>query len=441
LQINIEEILVKIGIRRETQYPSERRSPLTPEHAKKLVADGIEVCIEYAEQRVFTSDNYTDAGAKIFTNLNDCEIIFGVKEVPIKDLIPNKTYCFFSHTVKAQNYNMPMLKAILEKNITLIDYELVKNDKGNRLIFFGNFAGFAGMINSLWLLGRRLDKEAIKNPFTEVKQALHYDTLSDAQKVIKNVGKVISENGLPKEIVPLITGFSGYGNVSKGAQSVYDLLPSIEIKPNELDEFINKGEFSDKHVYKVEFKEVDMYQHPTKDFSLTHFFKNQSEYKSIFHKYIPNLTVIINGIYWEDKFPKHVTKNFMKELYQTSNKQKLKVIGDITCDIEGSVELTIKSTPSSNPAFVYEPLTGNIIDGVEGNGPVILAVDKLPAELPRESSQFFGTSLLPFVKEMIKVDFSQDFEKLIIPNEIKRAIIAHKGKLTPNFTYLTGHLT
>jgi len=433
---------VKIGIRKETQYPSERRTPLTPNHAKKLVDEGIEVCIEYAEQRIFTSENYIDAGAKIFTDLKDCDIILGVKEVPIKDLIPNKIFCFFSHTIKAQSYNMHMLKAILEKNITLIDYELVKNEKGNRLIYFGNYAGYAGMINSLWLLGKRLEEEGIQNPFSEIKQSLYYDNLSEAQKAVKKVGEIIAEKGLPKEISPLITGFSGYGNVSKGAQSVYDLLPCRTIKPEELNDFVKNCEFSDNHVYKVEFKESDMYQHPTiKEFKLNHFFNNQNEYKSIFYKYIPNLTVMINGIYWEDKFPKHVTKDFMKDLYKTGKKQKLRVIGDITCDIEGSVELTVKSMTSRNPSFVYEPLTGSVIDGVKGDGPVILAVDKLPAELPRESSQFFGDALLPFVKEITNVDFSKNFDNLKIRKELKNAIIAHNGQLTPDFSYLAEHLT
>jgi alpha-aminoadipic semialdehyde synthase len=428
---------MKIGIRKETQYPSERRAPLTPEHVKQLVSNNIEIVVEAAEQRVFTSEEYQKSGAQISAKLEECDIIFGVKEVPIADLIPNKPYVFFSHTIKGQSYNMPLLKAILDKNITLLDYELVKNNKGNRLIFFGNFAGFAGMINSLWLLGKRLDSENIQCWFSKIKQAKEYNTLSEAEEEIKIVSEEITKNGLPNEIVPLITGFSGYGNVSKGAQSIYNLLPTVEIKPNELDSFVKKGEFSNKVVYKVEFKEVDMYKHPSiTEFSFDHFVKHPNEYESIFSQYLKNLTVLVNGIYWEDKFPKHVTKKFMKELYLTEEKQKLKVIADITCDIEGSVELTVKNTSSNDPAFVYEPTTGEIKMGVEGNGPVILAVDKLPAELPRESSQFFGTSLLPFVKKLTQTDFSLDFENLNIPEEFKKAIIAHKGNLTPSFTYL-----
>ena len=432
---------MKIGIRKETQYPSERRAPLTPEQIKILNSENFKIVVEPAEQRIFSSEDYINAGAEINSDLSNCDIIFGVKEVPIKDLLPNKTYIFFSHTIKGQSYNMPLLKSILENKITLVDYELIKNEKGQRLIFFGNYAGYAGMINSLWLLGNRLEHEGIKNPLSKIQQALNYENLESAEQAIKSVGKEISENGLPKEITPMITGFAGYGNVSKGAQNVYDLLPTETLAPNELEEFISHGHFSNKVVYKVVFKEADMYKHiSNNEFNFDHFVKNPNEYESIFSKYIPNLSLLINGIYWENKFPKHVTKKYLKEFYSSDKKRKLKVIGDISCDIEGSIEITVKNTDSNNPSFVYEPLTDEVKNGIEGEGPVVLAVDKLPAELPRESSQFFGNSLLPFIKILAKADYSKNFDEIEIPSEIKNAIIAHKGKLTPNYTYLNKYL-
>jgi len=429
---------MKIGIRKETQYPSERRAALTPEHVKEIVGQSVEVLVEPAvDQRVFTAEEYKNAGAQISESLENCDIIFGVKEVPIEDLIPNKPFVFFSHTIKGQSYNMPLLRAILDKQITLIDYELVKGEDGLRIIFFGKFAGYAGVIDSLWLLGRRLEYDGIKTPFSKIAQATEYDMLSDAEEALKKVGDEIKENGLPNDLVPLITGFTGYGNVSKGAQQLYDLLPSVEIKPSDLDEFIKKGEFSNKVVYKVEFREADMYSHPTRnEFSFDHFLNNPEDYSSLMDKYLPHLTMLVNGIYWEEKFPKHVTKKLMKEYYEKSPDQKLKVIGDITCDIEGSVEMTVKATSSKNPAYIYEPITEKIIDGVEGNGPVILAVDKLPTELPRQASKTFGDALLPFVKSLASAEYDLDFDELNIPKEFKNAIIAHKGKLTPNFEYL-----
>lgn len=432
---------MKIGIRKETQYPSEKRAALTPLLVKEIVEQNIEVVVEPADQRVFTSEEYINAGAKISEDLTDCNIIFGVKEVPIKDLIENKPYVFFSHTLKGQSYNMPLLQAILDKNITLMDYELVKNEKGFRIIFFGKFAGYAGIIDSLWLLGKRFKHEGINSAFSKIMQATEYESLNEAKEAIKIIGKEITQNGLPNEVVPLITGFTGYGNVSKGAQDLYDLLPSVEIKPSELDDFVKKGEFSNKVVYKVEFKEKDMYVHKSgAEFNFDHFTKNPEEYESLMYKYLQNLTVLVNGIYWEERFPKHVTKELMKNYYKSGTKQKLKVIGDITCDIEGSVELTVKATKSANPTFVFEPLTGNVNDGIEGDGPVILAVDKLPAELPKEASRTFGAALLPFVKALSETDYSVDFEELDMPKEFKNAIIAHKGKLTPKFEYLKEYL-
>lgn len=433
---------MKIGIRKETQYPSEKRAALTPEHVSEIVGQGIEVIVQPAEnQRIFTSDEYTSAGAIMSEDLNDCSIIFGVKEVPIPDLIPNKPFVFFSHTIKGQNYNMPLLKSILDKKVTLFDYELVKNKDGFRIIFFGKFAGYAGIIDSLWLMGQRLKSEGIKSPFHNIKQATKYNLLSDAEEAIKLAGKAIKDEGLPDEIVPLITGFTGYGNVSKGAQELYDFLPSVEIRPDELIDFISKGEFSNKVVYKVEFKEEDMYSIPEQnEFNFDHFVKNPDQYQSLMNKYIPHLSMLINGIYWEERFPRHITKSFLKESYKTGQPQKLKVIGDITCDINGSVEMTVKATSSNDPSYVYEPLTDNIIDGIEGNGPVILAVDKLPAELPRQASKMFGDALLPFVEKLASADYSVDIENLNIPDEFKHAIIAHQGKLTPEFQYLQKYL-
>lgn len=429
---------MKIGIRKETQYPSEKRAALTPDHIKMIVEDGIDVLVEAAEgQRIFTAEEYKNVGAKVTGSLGECNIIFGVKEVPIADLIPNKPFVFFSHTIKGQNYNMPLLQAVLDKNITLMDYELVKNIDGFRIIFFGKFAGYAGVIDSLWLLGKRLESEGIYTPLSKMQQATKYDMLSDAERTLRNIGKDISEDGLPDEIVPLITGFTGYGNVSKGAQELYDLLPCVEVKARELENFYRGGNFSNKVVYKVEFKEEDMYQNPENgEFNLDHFLSNPHEYTSLMYKYLPYLSLLVNGIYWEERFPKHVTKRLMKEFYETGVNQRLKVIGDITCDIEGSVELTLKATSSDNPAFVYEPLTEETKDGIEGNGPVILAVDKLPAELPRQASKTFGDALMPFVNSLASADYSAEYNDLNVPKEFKDAVIAHKGKLTPKFKYL-----
>lgn len=431
-----------IGIRRENKDVTERRAPLTPEHVQKIVHDyGVEVIVEPSQNRIFKEEEYRRAGAKISADLGDCNIIFGVKEIPKSNFSPNQTYCFFSHTIKAQSYNMPMLKKIMEMGDTLLDYELVKDEKGVRKIFFGNFAGYAGMINSLWALGQRLLWEGIDTPLKNIQQAKNYPGLEEAKTAVRNVGKAIEKQGLPKSITPLICGFTGYGQVSRGAQQIYDLLPVVQISPEELSNFVENGDYSANTLYKVEFQEKHMFK-PTTDqpFELQDYFTHPEKYRGQFEQYVPCLTLIVNGIYWEPRCPRLVTKQYLRELLAAEEKPRLRVIGDISCDIDGSIETTVKATNSANPLYVYDPAAENITDGWQGPGIVMMTVDKLPTELPREASDFFGNALLPFIPGLSEVDFILPFQKLNLPAEFKKAVIVHRGQLTPDFEYLREHV-
>ncbi len=428
-----------IGIRKETKDITQRRVPLSPEQVSRLITGhGLRVLVEPMERRVFVDDDYRAVGAELTADLHEANVVLGVKEIQTQLMLDGMAYMFFSHTVKGQPYNMPMLRHILDRRITLIDYELVKDAEGRRLVFFGNFAGLAGMIDSLWALGRRLLSEGIDSPFAQVKYATEYELLHRAEAALKEVGEDIAKNGLPAEIVPFITGFTGYGNVSRGAQQLYDLLPTQRIEASELDAFMEKGEFSDRVCYKVEFREEDMFE-PVADgapFILKEYFDHPELYRSKFEQYLPHLSVIVNGIYWEARCPRLLSKDGARELWSGDAAPRLRVVGDITCDIDGSIQLNVKETSSVNPVYVYEPLSGNVIDGWEGNGPVILAVDKLPTELPREASAAFGASLAPLVPALAKADFTQPFDALDLPPSLKNAIIAHQGELVERFRYL-----
>lgn len=435
-----------IGIRREDKNLWEKRTPLVPLAVKDLKEKClIQTIVQPSKIRVFTEDEYENNGGIISEDLTKCSVIFAVKEIPLQFFEKGKTYVFFSHTIKGQHYNMPMLKKMMELGCNLIDYEKIADDKGKRLIFFGNFAGHAGMIDSLWALGNRLTYEGIPNSFAQLKQTLRYESLINAKEDIAKVAKQIREKGLDKRIVPFVCGFAGYGNVSHGAQEVFDILPFEEISPKDLLKIYDKLAIDKKSsnlLYKVVFKEEDIVKPKTagNSFDLQDYYNNPDRYISRFEEYVPYLSMLINCIYWDEKYPRLITKKFLNGLFSNKTKPSLRVIGDISCDIEGSIEATVKATDLNNPVFVYIPSSGEINFGVEGDGVVILAVDNLPCELPNEASTYFSSALMPFLPQIVDADFSSHFEDLELPSPIKKALILHEGRLTPQYKYMEGFL-
>lgn len=432
----------KIGIRHEDKYLMERRVAIIPKHVKRLRSEyGLEFLVQRSEKRVFTEAEYLEAGARIVDNLDEAGVIFGVKEMPLDFFENGKTYVFFSHVIKGQPYNMPMLRKMMEKKVNLIDYEKIEDDQGRRLIFFGRFAGLAGMINSLWSLGQRWSRLGIETPFRKIRQAHTYHSLEEAMDVIRLVGEEIKESGLPDEVCPVTVGFTGYGNVSGGAQEIFGLLPHKEIKPADLA-MLNPEPNESKHtLYKTVFHEKDMAtpKDPEATFDLQDYYNNPDNYRGIFEQYLPHLTLLMNCMYWDDRYPRIVTKDYLEVLFSNGT-PKLTVIGDITCDPDGSVECTHKGTLIEDPVFVYNPLTRKPTMGFDGEGLLVMAVDILPSELPRDASISFSNALYEFVPAIAQADYSKSFIELELPSPIKRALILHKGELTPSFRYLTNHL-
>jgi alpha-aminoadipic semialdehyde synthase len=425
-----------IGIRREDKNIWEVRVPLIPEHTKVLADKyGIKTVVQSFDRRAFSDDDYKNTGCEINENLESCKAIFGVKEVPVEKIIPNKIYIFFAHVIKGQPYNMNMLKDLMDKGCTLIDYECIKDKTEKRLVFFGKFAGYAGMIDALYGLGRRMKSLGFSNLLEHIKPAFKYHDLLAAKDAIEIIGDEIKNFGLPKEFAPYVFGFTGYGNVSNGAQEVFDMLPFEEVMPEDLK---NLSLNENKKLYKVIFREEHMVKpsHPENSFELFDYFKHPEKYVQRFNEFIPYLSVIINAVYWDDRYPRLLSIDYLRK----NPKQKLMLVSDISCDIEGSIQFTRKSTKPDNPAFVYNPNTDEITDGFDGEGIVDMAVDNLPAELPRDSSTEFSRSLMPFVDEIISVDLNKDFDEAGFPEEIKRAVIVYKGELTPNYEYLEKHL-
>jgi len=428
-----------IGIRREDKSIWERRVPVVPRdvHRMKQQYD-IEVLVQPSEIRAFSDEEFVLAGATVREDLSPCPVVFAIKEIPDHALEPGKAYVFFSHVIKGQPHNMPMLRRMLELGCTLIDYEKVTDEQGRRLIFFGRQAGWAGMVDTLWAFGQRLRWEGIPNPLQALRPMPGYGELGRAKAALEVVGEWISTEGLPADVTPLIIGVAGYGNVSSGVQQILDMLPVMEIDPADVVAVAQDADSSRRYVYKVVFKEEHLVEpiSPAAQFELQDYYDHPEKYRGVFARYLPYLSVLVNAIYWAPQYPRLVTKADLRELFAGQEAPRLRVIGDISCDIEGAIEATIRSTDPGSPIYVYHPDTGDTTDGYEGQGPVILAVDILPSELPRESSSDFSQVLREFIPVIAKTDFSADFDALDLPSPIKRAVIAHKGELTPDYRYI-----
>lgn len=426
-----------IGIRHEDKYEMEKRAPLTPKHVERLVKQKkLDIVVQTSGKRIFTDDEYSKAGAKISHDLKKCSVIFGVKEMPIDFFETGKTYVFFSHVIKGQKKNMPMLKRMMELKCNLIDYERVVDEQGKRIIFFGRYAGMAGMINSLWALGLRLKSLGYSSNLLRIRQAHTYHSLKEAREDISAIGQLIAENGIPSQLKPFVVGFAGYGNVSQGAQEICGLVPVKEISAEKLLKLKSRKKIPENIIYKVVFHEEDMYERiDGKPFDLHEYFTHPELFRSKFEQYVPHLSMLINCIYWDAKFPKLLTSDYMKKLF-SQGQPKLKVVGDISCDVNGSLECTMKSTEIEDPIFVYNPFTQSIQMGSEGEGLQVMAVDILPAELPRDSSTGFGDVLVNYVKPIADADFMENYEDLDLPRSIKKALVLHRGEFTPDYEYM-----
>jgi hypothetical protein len=394
--------------------------------------------VQTSDIRVFGHEEYLQAGVTVQEDLSRASTTFAVKEIPLEVFQRGKTYVFFAHVIKGQPFNMPMLKRMMELGCNLIDYEKVTDDKDRRLIFFGRHAGLAGMLDTLWAFGQRLDWEGTPTPFAQLEQAHRYRGLDDAIAALEGMKRQIELDGLPGAVCPLILGVAGYGNVSNGVQEILAHLPVSEIPPDEIATIAASSSASRHVFYKAVFKEEHLVEpvQPGEVFELQDYYQHPERYRSKFETYLPHLSILVNAIYWDRRYPRLVTRDYVRQAYGGAQSTRLKVIGDISCDVEGAVEVTVRSTEPDDPIYVYDPETGESRPGFKGRGPVIMAVDILPSELPLESSIDFSRVLKPYVPAIAKADFSVPFEQLNLPPEIKRAVLLHQGRLTPTYRYL-----
>lgn len=446
-----------IAILREAiNKKGEKRTAITPDYAKRIVQKGFRLIVQPAQnpdtgeiKRAFKDEEYMEAGAEINEDLSPADVIFGLKEIPVKRILPEKTYFLFSHTYKGQLKNRDMLKAFVNLRATVIDYELIRNENNHRLITaFTYNAGYAGMVDTLWALGQRLNAKGIKNPFENIPQAIEGEDLQSIKDLVIETGNKILNDGTPNEIPPVIVCFLGKGKTSSGAQQIFDLLPVQEIKPSQLEEVFYNG--SRKRIYKLiltinemyrlkagEGIDMESYLKLNRKQKRQHYLMNPEFYETDLDKVLPYVSILMNCILWEPKYPRALPKLLMKEIFKQS--RNLIAIGDITCDPNGSIEFSME-TWIDDPVYVYNPLSETVRMGFEGEGVTVMSVTNLPCEFSADASRQFSRDLSVLLDSIISADYRGSIEDSGLPAEVKRALIIWKGDFTDDFFYMKNYI-
>ena len=401
--------LTNIGIVRESRN-DENRTPLVPEHIKKYKESNpnINFIIQPSNSRCFSDEEYELCGAKINENLNECSIIFGVKEIDPNILINNRTYLFFSHTFKInkQQKNIEknkkdLLLSILNKKITLIDYENIRGKNGTRCLGFGRFAGIVGCYNTLNLLLKVLGKQSLASAYK----------INDYERLVLNLKNLY----FPKTKI-LVTGD---GRVAKG---VIELLNQTNIKAVSKKDFLEK-KFDQPIFCNLETKDY-VTNNSSTNFNLEHFINNPQDYSSSALQYLKETNILISAHYWDPSSPKIFENEDLKVL------QNLKIVGDITCDINGSVPTTIRSTTIEEPNYWIERYTLKEIDE-NNDGIAVMAVDNLPSELPRDSSTEFSEGI---INEVLPFLLKEDDGRIL------NGTITTDGSFLEKYNYLNDYI-
>ena len=430
-----------IGIRREDKNRWEKRAPLVPADVQELrEKHGIETIVQPSDIRIFPDEEYRSAGARISEDLGEAAVIFAVKEIPPALFEKGKTYVFFSHTIKGQPHNMDMLKRLMDLRCNLIDYECIRDNQNVRLIAFGAYAGMAGMIETLHAYGQKMKLQGHTTPLEKIQPAYRYASLSYARESIREIGSAIAENGFSKELHPLTVGFTGYGKVSTGAQKILDLLPVKELSPAQLREGLHPNGLDNRCLYQTVFKEEDMVVRRDGGFELEEYYSHPERYCSRFDDYLAKLAILVNCIYWTDRYPRVVTRESLKEMVSKEKNQRLQMIGDISCDIGGSVEITRKVTEPGNACYTYQAEGETFEPGVGRSGITVMAIDNLPGEFPKEASGSFSSILKELVPPIAACDYGMDLPPLPLREALKKALIVQNGSLTPPYQYMAHFL-
>lgn len=398
--------MITFGVLKERKNPPDKRVVLTPK-ASNTILDKYDakIIVEPSDLRVFKESQYQMNGLEISSELDSCDVLFGVKEVPIEALIPNKKYFFFSHTIKKQPYNRGLLQAILKNKIVLYDHETIVDKKSRRLVAFGRFAGLVGAYNGLRTYG-------LKHQLFELPKAEHLEDLNELMTVLKDLK-------LPAMKIVL----TGKGRVGNGA---VEILDAVGIKSVGVDEFLNK-EFDEAVYCQIDVADYNL-RNDGKEFLKKDFFDNPQEYSGNFYRFAKVSDLYIAGHFYGVGAPYLLTRSDVAR-----DDFNISVVADISCDIDGPVATTIRPSTIEDPIYGLDPITFEEVDYMDSNAVAVMAVDNLPCELPKDASESFSEA---FVRYVIPAFYNNDADGVLA----RAQMTTSEGTLTDRFKYLQDYV-
>ncbi len=398
---------MKFGIIRERKNPPDKRVVFSPKKIVELQQQFPNAIfkVESSPIRIFSDDDYRKLGIEVVSDVSDCDVLLGVKEVPIEALIPAKKYFFFSHTIKKQPYNQKLLKAIIEKNIELYDHEVIVNKKGARLIGFGRYAGLVGAYNGFRLF-------AMKENLCSLTKA---EQLPDLAALKKELDKL----SLP----PLKICLTGLGKVAQGAK---EIIEHLKIKQVSVDQFLNET-YNEPVFVQIDVMDYNK-RKDGKPGNKQEFFEDPSPYESDFMRFAKCTDYFIAGHFYGDGAPYLFTREDAK-----NQDFRIRVVADVSCDIDGPVASTIRPSTIAEPFYAYDPINEKEVDLNTPNSIAVMAVDNLPCELPKDASEGFGDM---FAEHVIPAFFNDDAKGILA-----RAKMTENGELTERFSYLSDYVS
>ncbi|MGX5201804.1 hypothetical protein [Aliikangiella sp. IMCC44632] len=412
-------------IRKEHKNDWEKRTAIIPSDAAELVEKGFPISVEPSNIRIYKDSEYSDAKVPVNGCPEKAELVIGIKEPPVSSIQSGQVHLAFSHTIKGQDYNMKLLQKFIDEQATLIDYEPIVDQSGKRTIAFGRFAGIAGAIDSLHIAGKKLQVNKLANCLLEIKQTWQYLSICDVKQ---HFSQINIEQGHPIRVLIV-----GTGNVGKGSEEVCQWLGLPKLATQDfLAGDLPKGSFyavvSSRHINQ---------RKDGAQFDMNDFIEQGVEaYESTFDQLLGKFDILLQTPYWTEKYPKHLSQARM-----LANKDKLPlVVGDISCDINGSLECTTKASDIDTPAFTYNVDLAMSTDGILAEGITVMSIDNLPCELSKDASNHFSNILKGYMPSLINMDLSKPLEQAGLCDELAGAVIVYKGKLTPEYGYLQTYL-